>query len=326
MPNFHGVIPGGESFSIPLGTITNTTDMGTGFQWVPTVRTGSTLMVVSGDDRGLGTGGSDLFSVSAGLNPNSSCISNTSPSSTAGPPAGGSYPTNASGGWTTGSSRSVSNSLPFAKVASLTRLGLALPTQAPSSVRNPPLLPYLPHSPSSGGVIGGLAAIVVLALVAFYIIRRKTAPKSQKERPVNLIQGDPEDNDDASANYQPPAYLQPDPYLVTAPTLSSVSAREDGHRYSSVLSDSPSSAWRQSRVTSYSDPSSATPDLEGHVLTPGSTTALTSSRKSGMSRQLRAVNIIQHEDAGPSSAQDDSAQPETIELPPAYTHIRKAEP
>jgi len=103
-PNFQGVIPGGESFSIPVGTITNATDMGTGFQWTPAVRAGATLIVVAGDDRGLGTGGSGLYSVSAGLYPNSSCITNTSPSSTAGPPAGGSYPTNASGGMTGGDS------------------------------------------------------------------------------------------------------------------------------------------------------------------------------------------------------------------------------
>ena len=92
-----------------MGAITNVTDQGTGFNWTPAVRTGTTLIVVAGDDRGLGTGGSGLYTVSAGLYPNSSCISNNAPSSTAGPPAGGSYPTNASGGTTSGnSSRSVS--------------------------------------------------------------------------------------------------------------------------------------------------------------------------------------------------------------------------
>lgn len=113
--NFQGVIPGGDSFSIPLGAITDESGMGTGFQWTPTVRPGTTLMVVSGDARGLGTGGSDLYTVSAGLNPNSSCLTNTSPSSTAGPPAGGAYPTNASGGMTSGSSgsRSVSKQPSF---------------------------------------------------------------------------------------------------------------------------------------------------------------------------------------------------------------------
>ena len=78
-------------------------------------------------------------------------------------------------------------------------------------------------------------------------------------------------------------------------------------------------------MTSFSDPRSATPELElGGVLTPGSTTALTSSRKSGMTRQLRPVNIIQHEDAGPSGAPEPE-QPETIELPPAYTKLQKVE-
>ncbi|KAF8439133.1 hypothetical protein L210DRAFT_3621871 [Boletus edulis BED1] len=284
-PNFQGVIPGGDSFSIPVGTITNVTDMGTGFQWVPTVRAGTTLLVVSGDNRGLGTGGSDLFTVSAGLFPNSSCATNTSPSSTAGPPAGGSYPTNASGGTTSGSSGS-------------NNTGAIV-----------------------GGVVGGLAAIVVLGLVAFYIIRRKTGPTSRKERPVNLLHGDPDDNEPPSS-YQPPPYLQPDPYLVTAPTISSTSARTDHVRNSALLSDSlTSSAWRQSAVTSLSDPRSTTPELDAGALTPP-TTALGSSRKSGMSRQLRAVNIIQHEDAGPSSAQE-PAEPETIELPPAYTNLRK---
>ncbi|KAF8549432.1 hypothetical protein OG21DRAFT_1421256 [Imleria badia] len=291
-PNFQGVIPGGESFSIPVGTITNATDMGTGFQWMPTVREGSTLLVVAGDDRGLGTGGSDLFTVSAGLYPNSSCITNTSPSSTAGPPAGGSYPTNASGGLTSTSSGSSNNT------------GAIV-----------------------GAVIGGLAAIVIFALVAFYIIRRKTVPRSQKERPVNLLQGDPEDAEPPS-NYLPPPYLRPDPYLVTEPTISSASAREDGFRHSALLSDSlTSSAWRQSGVTSFSDPRSATPELEAPgALSPGSTAGLTSSRKSGMTRQLRAVNIIQHEDAGPSASQEPmQTETETIELPPAYTHIRKEE-
>jgi len=260
--------------------------MGTGFQWTPTVRAGATLLVVSGDDRGLGTGGSGLFSVSAGLYPNSSCITNTSPSSTAGPPAGGSYPTNDSGGMTTGSSSSSSNNT-----------GAIV-----------------------GGVIGGLAAIVALALVAFYIIRRKTAPKSQKERPVNLLHGDPDDSE-SPTNYEPPPYLQPDPYLVMTPTISSASAREDGLRHSMAGSALLSDSWRQSGVTSFSD---VTPEFEVGVLPPGSA-GLTSSRKSGVPRQLRAVNIVQHEDAGPSSAQE-PAEPETVELPPAYTNIRKAEP
>jgi hypothetical protein len=41
-------------------------------------------------------------------------------------------------------------------------------------------------------------------------------------------------------------------------------------------------------------------------------------------RPMRLVNIIQHDDAGPSEpAGDDEAVADTIELPPAYTNIRK---
>ena len=41
-----------------------------------------------------------------------------------------------------------------------------------------------------------------------------------------------------------------------------------------------------------------------------------------MPSPLRPVNVIQHEDAGPSLPAD-TAEPETVELPPAYTNIRK---
>lgn len=105
-PSFQGVIPGGQSFSIPQGQITQVSNEGTGFNWVPSVREGSTLIVVAGDDRGLGTGGSGLYTVSQGIYPNSSCLTTTSPSSTLGSPAGGVYPTNASGAETTGTSGS----------------------------------------------------------------------------------------------------------------------------------------------------------------------------------------------------------------------------
>ncbi|KIJ15865.1 hypothetical protein PAXINDRAFT_76738 [Paxillus involutus ATCC 200175] len=299
-PNFQGVIPGGQSFSIPVGQVTQVADEGSGFNWTPAVRAGSTLMIVAGDNRGLGTGGSEPYNVQAGLNPNSSCLTNNSPSSTAGAPAGGAYPTNSSGDET-------GSSTPHPHSSHLTC--------------------------TSGGVIGGLAAIAILALAGFYIIRRKTSPRSQKERPVDLLQGDPDDNE-PPPNTELPQYYQPEPFLATAPTeVSSAYAQEDGGRRSFVsgsnlLHDSlPASRYgtsdrRQSGLTTFSDPRSATPELDGTGAPSGSMTGLTSSRKSPMPRQLRPVNIIQHEDAGLSNPED-GEQAETIELPPAYTNIRK---
>lgn len=98
-PSFEGVIPGGQSFSIPVDSsnLTTVTNLGTGFSWQPNLRSGTTLILVAGDDRGNGTGGSILNVVSAGTNQDGSCLSNTSPSSTPGNPAGGSYPTGGGG-------------------------------------------------------------------------------------------------------------------------------------------------------------------------------------------------------------------------------------
>ncbi|KAH7886857.1 hypothetical protein F5I97DRAFT_1807293 [Phlebopus sp. FC_14] len=295
--NFQGVIPGGQSFSIPLGKLTQVTGQGTGFDWIPSVREGSTLMLVAGDERGLGTAGSELYNVAAGLYPNSSCLTNNSPSSTAGPPAGGAYPTNSNGSGTGGGG------------SSSTDVGAI-----------------------AGGVVGGLAAIVIVALAGFYIIRRKTAPRVQKERPVDLLQGDPDDSD-PPVNSELPHYYRPEPFLATAPTeVSSAYAQEDGGRASVAGSRSQYDSFggsrygtsdrRQSGVTSFTDARSATPDYDGLGVASGST-GMTSSRKSPMPRQLRPVNIIQHDDAGPPGELDGGEEAETIELPPAYTHIRK---
>lgn len=96
-PNFLGVIPGGQSFSIPEGTLTNVSAEGTGFTWEPSLRGGTTLILVGGDARGNGTAGSSLNVVSSGINNIGSCLSGSSPSSTPGSPAGGSYPTSTTG-------------------------------------------------------------------------------------------------------------------------------------------------------------------------------------------------------------------------------------
>ncbi|KAG2128713.1 hypothetical protein DEU56DRAFT_957191, partial [Suillus clintonianus] len=284
-PSFQGVIPGGQSFSIPEGQITQVSNEGTGFSWIPSVREGSTLIIVAGDDRGLGTGGSGLYTVSQGIYPNSSCLTTASPSSTTGLPAGGTYPTNASGAETTGGATSSSN------------VGAIV-----------------------GGVIGGLAAIVIFALAGFYFIRRRTAHKVIKERPVDLLQGDPEDDQDPTPG-ELGNYYRPEPFLATEPTeTSSMYAREDV-RAGTVMSGSRygTSDRRQSGITSFSDIRSATPDYEMGIT--GGSTIPSSSRKSPMPR-LRPVNIIQHDDAGAADEQAEG-EPDTVELPPAYTHIRK---
>src|ERR1700722_340631 len=107
-PQFLGVIPGGNSFTVPEGTLTNVTNEGTGFSWTPSVRGGTTFILIGGDNRGQGTGGSVLYTVSQGDN---SCLDNTSPSSTPGSPAGGTSPT-------ASSSPSSGGSSPFVQLVS----------------------------------------------------------------------------------------------------------------------------------------------------------------------------------------------------------------
>ena len=60
----------------------------------------------------------------------------------------------------------------------------------------------------------------------------------------------------------------------------------------------------------------------GHLQTPVTATT-TSTRKSAVPPQLRPINIIQHDDAGPSEDPASRVESRTIELPPAYSNIRK---
>ncbi|KAG2156797.1 uncharacterized protein EDB93DRAFT_1200684 [Suillus bovinus] len=287
-PSFQGVIPGGQSFSIPEGQITQVSNEGTGFNWIPSVREGTTLMIIAGDDRGLGTGGSGTYTVAQGIYPNSSCLTTTSPSSTIGSPAGGTYPTNASGAETTGGTTSSSS----------TNVGAIV-----------------------GGVIGGLAILVILALAGFYFIRRRTRTKVIKERPVDLLQDDPEDDNDQAPG-ELGNYYRPEPFLATEPTESSSMYGHEEGRSGTVMSGSRygNSDRRRSAFGSFSDMRSATPDYEMGIT--GGSTVPSGSRKSPTPRQLRPINIIQHDDAGAADEQA-GGQPDTVELPPAYTNIRK---
>ncbi|TFK38182.1 hypothetical protein BDQ12DRAFT_124054 [Crucibulum laeve] len=161
-----------------------------------------------------------------------------------------------------------------------------------------------------GGVIGGIVALIVLILLLLFFKRRRRVHNQEKKRPLDLLSADDE-GDDAnhtgphSGRNELPQYYQPEPFMVPDPTLAgSTDGHTDGGRPMS-----------QSR-TSFSR--SGTPDLLG-----GGATSSTSggARKGGM-KQLRPVNIIQHDDAGPSVAPK-AEEAETIELPPAYTNIKK---
>jgi len=159
---------------------------------------------------------------------------------------------------------------------------------------------------SVGGVVGGVAGLLIIAFLLFFWFRRRRAQRASKERPSLFIDND----DDIPASHplhgELPVYYEPEPFTASEPT-----DRASTHR-PSIAPDRSERPVSQS-LTYLSDPQRvATPD--------GTSTGL--SRKSPMPPSLRPVNVIQHEDAGPSLP-GDNTEPETVELPPAYTNIRK---
>ncbi|KAH9039230.1 hypothetical protein EDB84DRAFT_1675349 [Lactarius hengduanensis] len=252
--NFYGVIPGGNSFNIPQGPLSTNAVTGTGFSWTVDISSGTNILIIGGDDRGIGSGGVAPFTVTSSAN--SSCLNSTSPSSTAGNPAGGSYPTSTSG-WSNGNSGGHSNT------------GLI-----------------------AGGIAGGLVVIVAIALIAFFYPRRRGY--SAVGRPVNVLH---DDEDGHRPHRDVPHYYTPEPYIVPDPTI--------GRTFEAA-----STPDRPITMTTANIPRPA---------------PMTTTRKNAPPTQRRTVNIIQHDDAGPSEIPMNVGEPETIELPPAYANIRPAQ-
>ncbi|THH17568.1 hypothetical protein EW146_g3282 [Bondarzewia mesenterica] len=272
--SFVGVIPGGDSFSIPNGTLSTNSQTGTGFNWIVDVRGGTSMLLVAGDDRGIGVGGSAPFTIGYAGSDASNCLSSNSPSSTAGDPAGGSYATSTSP--PSSSSGSGSKSHTGAIV---------------------------------GGVVGGVGGLIVVVLFALFFLRRRPSESHTKERPVDLLQDHEDDLENHNGDL--PQYYAPEPFLVPDPTIAATS--DAGSAYH----DDPYGAG-STRPTSYTETDMLRPNTPGHR---SMTSMSTNTRKSPMPPTLRPVNIIQHDDAGPSGPPQDQ-ELETIELPPAYTNLR----
>jgi hypothetical protein len=290
------------------------TNLGIGFSWKPSLRSGTTLILISGDNRGNGTGGSILNVVSAGTNLDGSCLSNTSPSSTPGSPAGGSYPTGG-GGWV-GSASSSSNT------TSSSNTGTIL------------------------GIVLGIVAALVACLCLFWFFHgRQKKSRRAKERPVDLMYADDDDDDrdevrigaqglggrSPSRLNELPEFYQPEPFMVPDPTRLSADGRTTFTNRSThtgmdeVEGPRPLSGGSTSMYTRVTTPDLYGGSITGDTVMSGSGTAPGQSgrRKGGAPRPMRPVNIIQHDDAGPSLPPE-GGESETIELPPAYTALRGA--
>jgi len=151
-----------------------------------------------------------------------------------------------------------------------------------------------------------VAGLLIIAFLVFLWFRRRRAQQANKERPSLFIDHDDEAPTSQLPHGQPPVYYQPEPFTASEPTDHASTHRP------STANDRSERPFSQS-LTYLSDPQRvASPD--------GTSTGV--SRKSPLPPSLRPVNVVQHEDAGPSVPADNT-EPETVELPPAYTNIRK---
>lgn len=281
-PKFLGVIPGGQSFAIPEVEITNIQSQGTGFSWTPSLRGGTTFILIGGDNRGAGSAGSVLNTVSSGVNNIGTCLNDQSPSSTPGSPAGGSYPTGPNG-------------------------GVGGDGGGNSNVTGPIV----------GGVVGGV--VLIAALILLYLYFRRQADNRRrslaKERPITIDDEDEEESPGSQNRYRPneqPQNYQPEPFLLSEPSV------YDGRTSSDALSmGRPLSGYT---TTSFS--TEVLGSMYGYGVGGASAVPSSVSRKGGAPKPMRPVNIVQHEDAGPSEPPPPPGEPDTIELPPAYTNIR----
>ncbi|KAJ7754444.1 hypothetical protein B0H16DRAFT_1458948 [Mycena metata] len=291
-----GVIPGGDSFEIPQGAITNVPAEGTGFNWTAPLRGMTTLLLVGGDDRGNGTAGSTLYIVGSGDSNDNSCLNSASPVSTTGSPAGGSYSTSTSGAGTGGGSGGSSGGGSGSSGG-----GSGSSGGSGGSKTNVGAI--------AGGVVGGVAGLLAIVLIALFFIRRRRLGRQEKVRP-DLLNDERDEGDEGGATRNElPQFYQPEPFTAGRSSVGGLTADD---RHPSDLTD------EHGRPISgvFSEGRSETPDP--------STSMSTSTRKTAPMRQMRPVNIIQHADAGPSlPAQAGEEEPETVELPPAYTNIRK---
>jgi hypothetical protein len=130
--------------------------------------------------------------------------------------------------------------------------------------------------------------------LAFFYSRRLGYAAGSKERPVNVLHD--EEDGDGSHQALPHSYA-PEPFVVPDPSIG---------------------------ASTHDRPLPMTPP-GGPQMLARMTAAGTNPRKSAPPGQMCPVNIIQHDDAGPSEGLASIDEPETIELPPAYTNIRSVQ-
>ncbi|KAG8829478.1 hypothetical protein FRC18_009297 [Serendipita sp. 400] len=323
-----GLIPGGQTFSVPVPS------GATSVNWSPIrVAAGSNVMLVVGDGRGRGTGGSAyLMEVQGG---SGDCLNDGSPvySETPEPYAGGQYATGSGGGTVTGPwSNSPSN-------------GSGSGASSSHKKRTAIIV---------GTICGVLGLLAILACI--FLLRRRHKQKSAKyagTKEVDLLKAEREPAPLAGFDGQT---TEPTPYY--APSNGSPvthGAASSGHRPSTSISTMnhgglpdrrsgasndplvPPSAWNphNARAASPSGRSrfegtdiTTTDNTSDYLMTrdrPYSPIGRDSWKTAEASHQLRPMNLVQHEDAGAVPTTTTSNGEEVVELPPSYNDVKRAE-
>ena len=166
-----------------------------------------------------------------------------------------------------------------------------------------------------GGVIGGVIGALALILLALFFLRRRHN-RIQSKRSSGVRQTDLLDQPESPhvRSLYTDDDLQPEPYIV--PPSDQGHATTSGYRPSGEMSEHRQSMLSVTSTTPISR--SATPVA--------SSSNDASSRKSPHGPpQPRVVNFIQHDDAGSVEDLTRGNEPETVELPPRYTSIRRPE-
>ncbi|KAF9524375.1 hypothetical protein CPB83DRAFT_820274 [Crepidotus variabilis] len=268
-PNYLGIIPGGQSFEIPRSNVSTDGSI----NWQASLKSTTTLILVAGDARGRGSGGSAVYTVGVGSTFDNSCLDENSPSSTPGNPAGG-YPT-ANGNGGSGHSMRLN-------VGAI--IGVAL-----------------------GGV-----TVLVMSVILLWWWRRK----HNQRRGLRAVLLDRVDDDvDHSEGRGRKARKQP---RVQRP-IHHYSPEPFRFMSSSNSLNNPSS---MSSLVGFSSRGGMYQAKPGAMASGGET----SGRRKGLPRTpaLAVVNVIQHDDAGPPlSPPKDLTVPTIVELPPAYTALKR---
>lgn len=169
-------------------------------------------------------------------------------------------------------------------------------------------------------MVGGVAFIVICVLIFWALRRRQSSQTRRKKLPTDIIDAD--DDDDvprAMGQNELPQNYRPEPFMVPIPAPTPTEFDDD------FSTGRPLSAGTRTSFYTRSE----TPDMASTLggLSPGVVASGGSSgtgRKGGAPKPMRAINIIQHQDAGPSNNGEKEEPVETIELPPAYTMVRSA--